>query len=71
MVTRVRTNSGPTRSGEQRVAMERRQQGVGSKPRVNTRDGVTKSKVNVNCYVKHQSRQAKDSSSNNTTNSGG
>ena len=65
MVNKVGTNSGLTRSSKGEVTMKRSQWRVGSKPRVNTRDRVVKSKANVNCCVKRQSRQTKDSSSNN------
>ena len=70
-VDKVGTNGGPTRNGEQEVATKRNQCRVDSKPEIYMSDKAAKSKTNVNCCVKCQSRQTKGGSSNNTTNSEG
>ena len=71
MVNKVRTNSSPTRNSERGVTTKRNQHRVDGQPEIYTSDEAAESKTNVNCCVKRQSRQTKDGSSNNTTNSEG
>jgi len=56
MVNKVRTNGSPTRNSELEIVTKRSQWGVGGNPRVDMRDGAAKSKANVNCCVRRQSR---------------